>query len=64
MGHQNGQRAWDLAAAQQDVVSRAQLLALDYTPDAIKHRVEKGWLHPMWPGIYSVRSPVPHGSQS
>jgi hypothetical protein len=59
MGAQNGQEAWDLAGAQQNVISREQLLALGYTARAIKHRVERGRLHPMWPGIYSVGTPHP-----
>jgi very-short-patch-repair endonuclease len=59
MGHQKGQRAWNLAGSQQDVITRPQLLALRYSPDAIKHKVEVGRLFPMWPGIYSVGTPHP-----
>lgn len=59
MGAKNGQ-AWELARAQQDVVSRVQLLGLGYTDRAIKHRIARGRLHPMaWPGIYSVGTPHP-----
>jgi very-short-patch-repair endonuclease len=57
MGAKNGQRAWDLAGGQWDVISRAQLLALGYSDRAIKHRVSVGRLFPMWPGIYAVGSP-------
>jgi very-short-patch-repair endonuclease len=59
MGAKKGQAAWDLAGAQQNVVSREQLLALGFTARAIKHRVERGRLHPMWPGVYSVGTPHP-----
>jgi predicted transcriptional regulator of viral defense system len=59
MGAKKGQAAWDLAGAQQNVVSREQLLALGYTARAIKHKVARGRLHPMWPGVYSVGTPHP-----
>jgi very-short-patch-repair endonuclease len=42
---------------QEDVVTRPQLLALGLSPEAIKHRVRKGRLHPLWPGVYAVGSP-------
>lgn len=57
MGAKNGQSAWDLAGGQQDVLSRAQLLELGYSDRAIKHKVAKGRLFPLWPGIYAVGSP-------
>jgi very-short-patch-repair endonuclease len=58
MGHQNGHGSvWDLAGDQEDVVTRAQLLALGLSSDAIKHRLRKGRLHRLWPGVYAVGSP-------
>lgn len=48
---------WELAGRQDDVVTRPQLLALGLSPDAIKHRVRKGRLHPLWRGVYAVGSP-------
>jgi very-short-patch-repair endonuclease len=38
-------------------VTRAQLIDLGFTRDAIKHRVAKGRLHPVWRGIYAVGRP-------
>jgi len=35
-------------------VTRGQLLDLGFTPDAIKHRVGRGRLHPIWRGVYAV----------
>jgi hypothetical protein len=49
--------AWALAERQHGVVTRAQLLDLAYTPDAIKHRVAKGRLHPVARGVYAVGRP-------
>jgi hypothetical protein len=41
------------------MVTRVQLLACGFTSDAIDHRIEKGRLHPIWPGVYSVGWPDP-----
>jgi hypothetical protein len=38
-------------------VTREQLLALGYTPRAIKHRIERGRVHPKWRGVYAVGRP-------
>lgn len=58
MGHKNGHSSvWELAATQDDVVTRPQLLALGLSDEAIKHRLRKGRLHPLWRGIYAVGSP-------
>jgi very-short-patch-repair endonuclease len=60
MGHQRLQQshgAWVLAERQHGVLTRAQLLELGFTPDAIKHRIAKGRLHPVWRGVYAVGRP-------
>ncbi len=61
MGYPGLQRkargVWALAREQDDVVSREQLLALGFHPQAIKHRVARGRLHPLWPGVYALGSP-------
>jgi hypothetical protein len=51
-------KAWRLARHQHGVISRKQLLALGFTPHAIKHRVSKGRLHPIRRGVYAVGRPV------
>jgi very-short-patch-repair endonuclease len=56
--HQSpGLGAWALARAQHGVVSHGQLVALGYGPQAIKHRVAKGRLHPVARGVYAVGRP-------
>jgi very-short-patch-repair endonuclease len=49
--------AWALARKQHDVVARRQLIELGFRPDAIKHRVAKGRLHPLGWGVYAVGTP-------
>jgi very-short-patch-repair endonuclease len=43
-----------LAKRQHWVITRGQLLALGFTTDAIRHRVEIGRLHPTWRGVYAI----------
>lgn len=61
MGYQNVQKLsaalWDLARRQHGVVARWQLLELGYHPQAIKHRIAKGRLHPVFRGVYAVGRP-------
>jgi very-short-patch-repair endonuclease len=45
------------AAKQHGVVLRRQLLDVGFTPSAIKHRISRGDLHPMWRGVYAVGRP-------
>jgi very-short-patch-repair endonuclease len=53
--HSSG--VWALARRQHDVVARWQLLELGFHPDAIKHRISKGRLHPVGRGVYAVGTP-------
>src|ERR1700759_1983696 len=46
--------AWDIARRQHGVIARIQLLALGYTDGAIRHRLAKGRLHRVYPGVYAV----------
>ncbi|HWO84655.1 MAG TPA: type IV toxin-antitoxin system AbiEi family antitoxin domain-containing protein [Solirubrobacterales bacterium] len=61
MGDQSSEwrrrEAWSLARRQHGVVTREQLLHIGFTPKAVKHRVSKGRLHPMFPGVYVVGRP-------
>lgn len=60
MGHQRRQspaRVWRLAESQHGVVTRAQLLELGLSPDAIKHRITNTRLHPVGRGVYAVGRP-------
>ena len=49
---------WALAHAQHGVVTRQQLLAAGYGPDAVKHRVRRGRLHPLGRGVYALGRPA------
>jgi uncharacterized protein DUF559/transcriptional regulator with AbiEi antitoxin domain of type IV toxin-antitoxin system len=49
--------AWALVAEQHGVVSRRQLAELGFSRDAIAHRVAKGRLHLVWPGVFAVGRP-------
>jgi very-short-patch-repair endonuclease len=48
---------WDLAARQHGVVARRQLLELGFTARWIQHRLAKGRLHRVFPGVYAVGRP-------
>jgi hypothetical protein len=39
------------------VVTRSQLLELGYSPEAIRHRIDTGRLHPVWFGVYAIGRP-------
>jgi very-short-patch-repair endonuclease len=55
--HKSAREAWQLAAKQYGVVSRRQLLDLGWHPEAIKHRVRNGRLHPVRRGVFAVGRP-------
>lgn len=60
MGRSKPQRtsaAWRIAGRQHGVIGRGQLLGLGFSRDAIQHRIDKGRLHPLWPGVYAVGRP-------
>ena len=48
---------WALAERQHGPVAHRQLLALGLSPDAIRHRVARGRLHPKARGVYAVGRP-------
>ena len=49
--------AWALAEKQRWVITRRQLLDLGFSDPAIRHRIAKGRLHPIWRGVYAVGRP-------
>ena len=52
-----GGEVWRLARLQERLVTHAQLVALGYGPEAIRHRIAVGRLHPIRPGVYAVGAP-------
>lgn len=48
------QAAWDLARKQHGVITRLQLRALGFSHEAIRHRLARGRLRPVYPGVYAV----------
>lgn len=58
ISEEQSQRAWRLAGAQHGVLTRRDLLDLGFSPEAIKHRVSKGRLHPVVRGVYAVGRPT------
>lgn len=48
---------WDLVRRQHGVISFAQLVALRYSRHAIRHRIARGRLHPLYEGVYAVGRP-------
>jgi len=61
MGNQGLQSSspalWTVAERQHGAVTRAQLLDLGYSPQAIKHRMRKGRLHRVYRGVYAIGRP-------
>jgi very-short-patch-repair endonuclease len=55
--HELTSSIWALARRQHGVVARRQLLEFGFSPHAIKHRVAKGRLHPVFTGVYAVGRP-------
>ena len=49
---------WLLARRQHGVVDRSQLRAAGVTDSAVRHRVARGRLHPVYRGVYAVGRPV------
>jgi very-short-patch-repair endonuclease len=54
---QAGRRVWALARKQHGVITRAQLFALGYSVDAIRHRIDVGRLYTVHAGVYAVGRP-------
>jgi hypothetical protein len=48
---------WATAKGQHGVITRRQLLDFGLSPKAIRHRLERGRLHALFPGIYAVGRP-------
>src|SRR5690349_6720006 len=49
-----GRDTWALADAQDGVVSHEQLVAIGYTEAAIRQRLDRLRLHPVFRGVYAV----------
>jgi predicted transcriptional regulator of viral defense system len=50
--------AWKLARQQHWVITRAQLLVLGFSSEAIRHRIERRRLNPVLRGVYAVGRPT------
>jgi very-short-patch-repair endonuclease len=46
--------AWDIARMQHGVITRMQLFALGFSDAAVKHRLARGRLRRLYPGVYAV----------
>lgn len=57
MHQRRSAEAWALARRQHAVVTRAQLLALGFSAEAIRHRLRAGRLHAVHRGVYAVGRP-------
>ncbi len=55
--HSPSDEIWKLVHRQHGAVSRAQLLGLGLSPEAIFHRIRSGRLHPVGRGVYAVGRP-------
>jgi predicted transcriptional regulator of viral defense system len=55
--YKRSKKAWELAGRQHGVVARRQLLALGFSKRSIEHRVARGRLHQLTPGVYAVGWP-------
>jgi very-short-patch-repair endonuclease len=53
----SGTEPWELVRRQHGVITRAQLLELNFSRDAISHRIASGRLHPVQRGVYAVGRP-------
>lgn len=53
----SGSEVWALAAKQHGVVTRKQLLELGLSAPAVQHRLARGRLHRITPGVYAVGRP-------
>ena len=51
-------RAWRVTKRQHGVIARVQLLDFGISPDAIRHRIDKGRLHRVAWGVYAVGRPT------
>lgn len=56
-GQSASRQAWDLVERQHGVITREQLRALGYGPEAIRHRLAAGRLHRVLPGVYAAGRP-------
>lgn len=61
--YKRSKAAWELAGRQHGVVARRQLLALGFSKRAIEHRVTRGRLHQVTPGVYAVGWPEMTGER-